>query len=254
MKTISMALALAASSALGGCVTTENVHFNALANQSAIVKDGRPAIVSKKPSSVVLLSPATRGMKPGARVVYVMAATNLGNQPVDLRISDISVAQITASGAETPLQVIPYEQLASEEKTRQVIGALAVGLAAGANSYTASRAGYGTVSGTVNGPYGARYVTANYYSPTAAAIAQSNASAENSAMIANTIENGQRSMARLEATVLKDNTIMPGEWIGGQVHFAPPIGDAGQEKRYSISVRVGPDTHTFEVSQVAAPE
>ena len=43
-------------------------------------------------------------------------------------------------------------------------------------------------------------------------IAQNNAAVQNEAMFAATIEKGQRNMAALEQTVIKDNTLMPGEW------------------------------------------
>ena len=59
------------------------------------------------------------------------------------------------------------------------------------------------------------------YSPTAAAIAQSNASAQNAEMISDVIERGQANLATLEHAVIKDNTVMPGEWYGGQLHIQP---------------------------------
>ena len=63
---------------------------------------------------------------------------------------------------------------------------------------------------------------APFYSPTASAIAQNNAAYQNEAMISATVETGQRNMAVLEQSVIKDNTLMPGEWYGGQLHLAPP--------------------------------
>jgi len=46
-------------------------------------------------------------------------------------------------------------------------------------------------------------------------IAQNDAAVQNEAMIAATVETGQRNMAALEQAVIKDNTLMPGEWYGG---------------------------------------
>jgi hypothetical protein len=137
----------------------------------------------------------------------------------------------------------------SEERTRQVVGAILVGVSATANAYSASRAGYGSASGTVRGPYGTSYITTNYYSPTAAAIAQTNAAFENQAMIGQHIESGRANMANIEREVLKDNTIMPGEWVGGQLHLTPPVGDTDQPKNYQISLRVGSDLHVIDVFQ-----
>jgi hypothetical protein len=123
--------------------------------------------------------------------------------------------------------------------------AIVTGLAAGASAYGASQAGYGQYT-TPSGR------TGTFYSPTAAAIAQGNVAAQNDAMIAATVETGQRNMATLEQTVIKDNTLMPGEWYGGQLHLAPPTDQAGGPKVYSIVIMVGSDRHIIEVAQAQA--
>jgi hypothetical protein len=234
---------------LAGCGQQETINFSANVNQSAIVRDGRPALVSRKKQSIVLVGPAGREIAQGVRPVYIVAATNLTGQPLDLRVANIQVNQRTPGGSLRPLQVITYEQLVQEERTRQVIGALLVGAAAGANAYSASRSGYGTYSGTVYTPRGAASYSGTYFSPTANAIAQANASAQNEAMISSTIARGQANMASLERSVLKDNSIMPGEWIGGQLHFAPPESEGGQSKQYTISISIGGEVHEIDVTQ-----
>jgi hypothetical protein len=196
-------------------------------------------------------------MKVGSRPVFVVAINNLSPGPLDFHVSDVTVTQ-DIDGRQLSLPIVTYDQLVSEERTRQTVGALLVGVAAGANSYSAARAGYGSSFGTVNattyGPNGvyqtSGLVQTSYYNPTAAAIAQSNASAENAAMIAQTIERGQANMATLERTVIKDNTLMPGEWYGGQLHFAPPQETTG-EKTYRIAIKVGGDVHEVTITQGA---
>ncbi len=239
--------------ALGGCGQGEGINFSANVNQSAIIRDGKPALVSKKKSSIVLVGLAARELAHGVRPVYIIGATNLSNQPVDLKVENIQVNQRTSGGSLRPLQVITYEQLLQEERTRQVIGALIVGAAAGANSYSASRSGYGNYSGTINTSRGPVAYNGTYYSPTAASIASANASAQNDAMIANTVARGQANMASLERNVLKDNTIMPGEWIGGQLHFAPPESEPGQSKQYTISISIAGEVHEIEITQGPKP-
>ena len=236
------------------CNTTESVQFTALANQTAIVRDGLPAIISRKSRSIVLVRPAGRGTRTGGRPVFIVAATNPTRQPFDLHVSDITVSQLTSSGVSTPLPVIPYEQLASEERNREIAAALLVGVSAAANSYSAASAGYGSANGTVYTPNGASTFHASYYDPTAAAIAQSNAAEQNEAMIAGTIEAGQRNMATLENGVLKDNTIMPGEWIGGQVHVSAPVSKSGQPKTYTITITIAGEVHSIEVTQGQAKQ
>src|SRR6202171_601648 len=132
------------------------------------------------------------------------------------------------------MQIGTVEMLAQEEKTRQVAVAILTGVPGAANAYSASRAGYGSYT-TPNGR------TGTFYSPTAAAIAQGNAAAQNEAMFAATVETGQRNMATLEQSVIKDNTLMPGEWYGGQLHVAPPTDQAGGQKTYTIVITVGSD-------------
>jgi len=140
------------------------------------------------------------------------------------------------------MKIVTYEMLVQEEKNRQIAAALLTGVAAGANAYSASRAGYGSYT-TPNGR------TGTFYSPTAAAIAQGNAAAQNEAMISATIETGQRNMAVLEQAVIKDNTLLPGEWYGGQLHLAPPTDQGGAQKSYTIVITVGPDRHVIDVAQ-----
>lgn len=235
--------AIALCAMVCGCVTTESVQFRANnPNQQALMRDGQPALVSKQKSSLVLVRPASRKLQAGGRPVFVVNINNLSRAPVDFRMSQIAVNQVV-NGSEFPMTVVTYEMLAQEETNRQVAMAILAGVAAGANSYSASRAGYGTYT-TPSGRVG------TFYSPTAAVIAQNTAAAQNEAMIASTIEAGQRNMAQLEQTVIKDNTLMPGEWYGGALHLSPPTTpQTGNQKSYTIILMVGSDRHVIDVAQ-----
>jgi hypothetical protein len=68
-------------------------------------------------------------------------------------------------------------------------------------------------------------------------------------MIASTIETGRRNLDALERSVIKDNTLLPGEWYGGQVVFDPPKNVEG--KNIVISIQVGTDLHQVEVAHEA---
>lgn len=232
--------------ALTGCVTTETVQFRANnPNQQALMRDGQPALVSKQKTSLVLVRPASRQLQAGGRPVFVVNINNLSRAPVEFRMSQVEVRQIVGAN-EFAMTVVTYEMLAQEEKNRQVAAAILTGLAAGANAYGASQAGHGSYT-TPSGRSG------TFYSPTAAAIAQSNAAAQNEAMIASTIESGQRNMAQLEQTVIKDNTLMPGEWYGGALHLSPPTNPpSGNQKSYTIIITVGADRHVIDVAQAPA--
>lgn len=94
-------------------------------------------------------------------------------------------------------------------------------------------------------PRGGIYqVRATGYSPTAAAIAQSNANAQNAELVSATIERGRANMAMLERAVIKENTLMPGEWYGGQLHIAGLQGRAeGLHDRTVSGVRQARDSN-----------
>lgn len=220
------------------------------ANQQAIIRDGRNALVSRQKNSLVLVSPASRQVQTGGRPVFVVGINNLSPKPVNFLTAQVEATQMVGEQA-FPMQVITYEALVQEERNQQVGRAILAGLVVGANAYGASRAGYGSYESTTIGPRGRTYTTSGtFYSPTAAAIAQNTAAAQNEAMISATIERGQANMAMLEQSVIKDNTLMPGEWYGGQLHLAPPADSSGgASKNYVLTLQVGNDRHVIDVSQ-----
>ena len=208
------------------------------------MRDGQPALVSRQKNSLVLVRPASRQLKTNGRPVFVVGINNLGKQPVDFVVNQVEAMQHVA-GSDYEMKIVTYEMLVQEEKNRQVAAAILTGVAAAGNAYSASQAGYGHYT-TPNGR------TGTFYSPTAAAIAQNNAAVQNEAMVAATVETGQRNMVVLEQSVIKDNTLMPGEWYGGQLHLAPPTDQGGGPKTYTIVITVGSDRHVIDVSQAPA--
>lgn len=229
---------------LGGCVTAgEKIQFAASnPEQQAMIRDGRPALVSRQKNSIVLVRPAARQLQLGGRPVFVVAINNIGKAPINFLVSQIEANQVVA-GQEFPMTIVTYEMLVQEEKNRQVAAAILTGVAAGANAYSASHAGYGSYT-TPSGK------TGTFYSPTAAAIAQNTAAIQNEAMISASIERGQMNMAALENSVIKDDTLMPGEWYGGSLHLSPPTNPpSGNQKSYSIVITVVTDRHVINVAQ-----
>ena len=194
----------------------------------------------------MLVGPASREFKANDRSVYVVAITNLSNQPIQFSVSNLWVGQMVAGQVANQLRVYRYEDLVAEERNRQIARSVIAGLAAGANAYSAANAGHYNANATVYGPRGVSNVAISGYDPTAAQIAQSRAAAQNDAMIAGTIETGRRNLDVLEKSVIKDNTLFPGEWYGGQVQFDPPR-DA-ENKKVLISIQVGADHHQVEAT------
>jgi hypothetical protein len=236
---------VALGAALTGCVTNnETVQFRTSnPQQQTMMRDGQPALVSRQKNSVVLVRPAARQLQANGRPVFVIGINNFGKVPVEFRVAEVEVNQRVGT-SEFPMRVVTFEMLQQEEKNRQFAAAVLTGVAGAANAYGASRAGYGSYT-TPSGR------TGTFYSPTANAIAQNNAAAQNEAMFAATIERGQQNMAQLEQSVIKDNTLLPGEWYGGQLHIAPPTDQSGAQKLYSIVITVGSDRHIIEVAQGA---
>ncbi len=234
---------VALCAALGGCVTSgEIVQFRpSNPQQQALMRDGQPALVSRQKSSLVLVRPASRRLQRNGRPVFVVAINNLSKTPVDFRVGQVEAIQ-HVPGSDYEMKVVTYEMLVEEEKSRQVAAAILTGLAAAGNAYGASQAGHGNYT-TAGGR------TGTFYDPTAAAIAQNNAAAQNETMIAATVEAGQRNMAVLEQSVIKDNTLMSGEWYGGQLHLAPPTDQSGEAKTYTIVITVGTDRHVIDILQ-----
>jgi hypothetical protein len=239
----------AAAAALSGCATTEQVHFQPKPDQQALVRDGQAALVSRRKNSIVLVRPAARQFQAGGRPVFVVGINNLSKGPLEFRVADVEAMQ-TVNGEVAQLKVFTYDELVQEERSRQIATAVLVGLAAGANAAAASQAGYYHSTSTVVGPRGVATVNTTGYSPTGAAIAQSNAAVQNDAMISATIERGQANLANLERSVIKDNTLFPGEWYGGQLHLQP-LTQSGDIKAYKIVLMVGADRHEIDVTQGA---
>jgi hypothetical protein len=229
--------------ALSGCVTNnEAVQFGTSnPQQQAMMRDGQPALVSRQKNSLVLVRPASRQLQANGRPVFVVGINNFSRGPIEFRVAQVEANQ-RVGASEYPMQVVTFEMLQQEEKNRQVASAILIGVAGAANAYSASRAGYGSYT-TLGGR------TGTFYSPTAAVIAQNNAAVQNEAMFAATVERGQQNMVQLEQAVIKDNTLMPGEWYGGQLHLAPPTDQGGGQKAYSIVIMVGSDRHVIEVAQ-----
>ncbi len=246
--------------ALGGCATTEVARFYPQPNQEAMIRDGHPLLVSRMRGSVVIVKPAARGMQSGQRPVYAVNIHNLGQRPVTFTVASVEVSQFRNRQKIASLPVSSYEQQLGEERNRQIAHTLVAGLAVGLNSYNASQAGRGTFSASGTADYATPYgpvharasVSGSYRDPLAAELAQGRASAENAAIIGNVVETGQRNMAVLERTVIKDNTLMPGEWYGGSLTFESPRQADNEPKTYSISIPVGDDVHIIDISQTAA--
>jgi hypothetical protein len=109
---------------------------------------------------------------------------------------------------------------------------------------------YGTYS---SGPYSGTY-SATTYDAGRAYAAQSINNAETAENFAAIQARGQQRLGELQNTILKDNTVLPGEWIGGIVVLDRPDKGADGIARYQIDVRFGDEVHSFAVNQACEPQ
>ena len=233
----------------GACMQ-EAVRFQARPEQQALVRDGHPALISQKPSSLVMIRGAQRQFPSGERPMFVVGIRNLTKTPLEFRVNDIAVTQARGADA-TPMKVFSYEELVAEEKTQQVIDALLIGAAAGASTALAAQAGYRNKTTTVTGPDGSYSYQTTTYNPSRAVAAQDRATRQNQRLINAGAREGRSNLAALEREVIKDNTLLAGEWYGGMlvVQAPPRAANASGPRHYVIGLSVGVDRHEIEVVQ-----
>lgn len=151
---------------------------------------------------------------------------------------NFSETSVTASAAGAPLRVFTYADLVKEQKRREMWGAIAAGLAAGANSYAASNAGYSNYSGSYSGRtnatvygsggtvYGSSNTYGRYYGTSynagVAYLAQANAAAQNQAMFDRFQATAYAAKQTLQDRALKANTLTPGQHVFGDIKVQLP--------------------------------
>lgn len=218
---------VAAGGLLAGCVTTDRVTFRPTnPNQMALYRDGRAAMASTGSETRVVIGPKPRQQQRVQRPVFVVAIQNSGQRPVNFTLAGVT-AELTHGGVVRPLQVIAYEQLVQEARNEQIAGLILGAVMIGAGAAVASgRPTYSNavLSGALTGAGVGTMVGAS--------------------------DRGDEAIARFEETVMKDHTVMPGEWFGGQMHIqAPSDIPVDQVANYRVTIRLGPDTHIFDVVQ-----
>src|SRR5262249_16908389 len=161
---------------------------------------------------LVMLSANSRAVKSNARPGFTVVIKNLGRQPETLMMSSFSASSRTSNQV-AGIRIYQYEELLKEEQTRQAWAAFGAALEGAGNAMSAASAGYvnttGSVSGTANGrPYYGTY-SSTAYDPYRAQMAQQAAQAQTAADFAALRAEGEANLTRLNATILKDHTVMP---------------------------------------------
>jgi hypothetical protein len=220
------------------------------------MRDGEPTLLSTQ-KQVVMLRPATAVTRHGARPAFVIAVYNRSNRPVELRMAGITAAQTGLTANANPIHVYSYDELTAEVRRKQAWASVGVALTGAAGAMGAANAGYtntyGSYSGRVSGPDSSATMAGTYsattYDPGRAYAAQAINNAQTAENFAAVQAQGQQRLGELQGTILKDNTVLPGEWIGGLVVLDAPPEAADGVASYRIDVRFGDEVHSFEVSQ-----
>jgi hypothetical protein len=107
-------------------------------------------------------------------------------------------------------------------------------------------------SGGLNGTYNSNTMgtyAATTYDPAKAYAAQAINNAQTAANMTAVQAQGQQRLNELQNTILKDNTVMPGEWVGGIVVLDVPRNAPDGVASYQINVDFGNEIHTFAVTE-----
>jgi hypothetical protein len=213
------ALGLAAAFIVTGCASSEQVLLTASTDQQAIMRNGVPALISNK-KNVVMLRPNSRQMPTGSRPAFTIAVFNAGKHPITLQESDIRAEQ-SLGGRTASIRIFRYDELVKEEQDRQTAQTVIAVLGGVSGAIAASNAGYAKQS-----------------------MVASRTAADFEAIKAQ----GEANLDNLQAVILKDHTVMPGEWYGGTV-MLQSLNTPESGLSYAVAVSFGGEEHRFSVSQ-----
>lgn len=227
---------------------TDLVQLTPASGQQSIVRDGVPSLISEE-RHVVMLRPVAHVQGSNARPRFVIAALNRAKQPVTITTSDI-IASRSVGAKRFAIRVYRYDELvkeAEDEKNAKLTLAVLSGVA---GAMSAANAGYTQTSGSVygNNAYYGSY-NATTYNPALAQMAADENADRMADNVAGIQASGDAQLSMLQGTILKDHTLMPGEWHGGVIVLDVPEKDSANRAEYVIDVRIEGETHTFQVTQ-----
>lgn len=245
-----LALGALGLSIVGCAAPRDTFTLSAGENQQSVIRDGVPALVSTK-RNVVFLRPAEDLQNSFERPRFVVAMFNRGKNPATMQVSDIDVRSTRPQVAR--LRVYTYAELMAEVETKKNTALVLTALAGAAGAYSAAQAGQVQTTGsfTRQGPYGASYGTysATTYNPALAQIAMNQNADRTAYDMASIQAQAQGKLQELQGTILKDHTVMPGEWHGGVIVFDDPPKSTAGAAEYQITVRFDGEEHVFNVAQ-----
>jgi hypothetical protein len=230
-----------------GCASTISIKPDVYESQRTVYEAGTEAIISTQ-NTIVAIRATEETYLSSKRPSFLVTVHN----PTDTEFV-FSTEDITVSLNDFDLAVLTYDQLVKEIKQQQMAAAIAVGFAAAANSYSAAQAGHQYNYGNTYSPYGyGTYPnsTNNFYSgysynAAAAQQAQAAAQQQNQANFALLQAETEKALNEVSNTILRKQTVMPGQWHGGVVKVEKPSLEKGINV-VEISINAGEDQHKFK--------
>jgi hypothetical protein len=208
----------------------------AQSGQEVRFSDGHAVLISGNGLGNIAVSFVPLDKKSGYVRLWIENASN--------QQFNISETSVTATSGGAPLAVMTYADQVKAQRRKEVWAAVFAGIAAGANSYSASQAGYSNYSGYYNArTTSGRYTASTYgsyggtsYNAGIAYLAQANAAAQNQAMFDRFSSVSKAAAQSLAQRSLKANTLMPGQSVLGDVRLTLPKGGLGTEMTVRIDV------------------
>ena len=164
-------------------------------------------------------------------------------------LADIDAASVKPT--KQKLHIFNHAELVDEVESRRRTAMVLTAISGAAGAMSASQAGYSQTTGsyTRSSAYGnsSGTYTATTYNPAmaqAAADANSYRTASNMASIE---DQAQLALSRLQNDIIKDHTLMPGEWHGGVLVLDAPEKSQSNAAEYAITIRYDGEEHAFSV-------
>jgi hypothetical protein len=225
-------------------------------NQTLEYEKGEPTVRSDGPNTRAALS-----VKLDSKKEATIWITVVNWQAVPITVSGEGVS---ATSNDKPLQILGIAELEKKAKRQAMWENIALGAAAGANSYTASQQGRttstSTHSGTISNKYGGNSnleyrgtTTTQTNDPVARQRAQEDASARSADTIARAQDTQATRASVIEDYVFQTQTIQPDDVYAGFLKLKLPKSIRSQNIPIEISVIAGIDTHRFFMFLDAPP-
>lgn len=244
MRYLLLASSTVAAICLASCASPkDNFTLAPAKGQQATISHGTPSLMSEK-RHVMYLRPQAAEQASGVRPGFVVAIMNRSKKPVTLTVASITAASVRPK--RTALRVFSQSELTDEIESRRNAAMVVSALAGVTGAISAANSGYSTTTGYSgrSGPF-----TATTYNPAAAQVA-AQANIDRTAVTMATIDaQASDALARLQGEVIKDHTLMPGEWHGGLVVLDNPTRTEAGVAEYEISITFDGEQHTFNVVQ-----